>query len=178
MLYLLKQRLGVGNISEDVDKNEFLEQLFLKHYAEMELFAAHFFRNPDIAQDVVQETFLIAQQKIDILILSPNPIGWLMLTLKNVIGDTYRKRKRLADISYPLEMTDSLTADGINISLRAKYEGIIGKDELTLLIWIYCEDTTYEAAAGRLGIGLDAVKKRIQRAKLQLKTALGEKIFF
>lgn len=40
------------------------------------------------------------------------------------------------------------------------------------MIWIYCEDTSYQDAANRLGISLDACKKRIQRAKLALKKAI------
>ena len=52
------------------------------------------------------------------------------------------------------------------------YAGLIDEEALALLIWIYCEDTSYQDAANRLGISLDACKKRIQRAKLALKKAI------
>ena len=49
---------------------------------------------------------------------------------------------------------------------------IIDDEALSLLIWIYCEDASYQDAADRLGISLQACKKRIQRAKLALKRAI------
>ncbi|MFR7744104.1 MAG: RNA polymerase sigma factor [Acutalibacteraceae bacterium] len=48
-------------------------------------------------------------------------------------------------------------------------QGLIDDEALSLLIWIYCEDTSYQEAANRLGISLDSCKKRIQRAKQALK---------
>ena len=37
---------------------------------------------------------------------------------------------------------------------------------------LYCEGTSYQEAANRLGISLNACKKRIQRAKQALKLAI------
>lgn len=68
----------------------------------MEYYAARFFKNQDLAQDVVQETFLIAQAKIEQVMESPSPKGWLFNTLKNVIGNTYKQQKRLANM-IPIE---------------------------------------------------------------------------
>ena len=42
----------------------------------------------------VQDTFRIACTKVDELITSPNPKGWLMNTLKNVINNMKRSRAR------------------------------------------------------------------------------------
>ena len=52
------------------------------------------------------------------------------------------------------------------------YAGLIDEETLSLLIWIYCEGTSYQEAADRLGISLNACKKRIQRAKIALKRAI------
>ncbi len=52
------------------------------------------------------------------------------------------------------------------------YAGLIDEETLSLLIWIYCEGTSYQEAAERLGISLNACKKRIQRAKIALKRAI------
>ena len=58
------------------------------------------------------------------------------------------------------------------ISVNDMYAGLIDDEALSLLIWIYCEDASYQDAADRLGISLQACKKRIQRAKLALKRAI------
>lgn len=157
----------------DNEKNELtLEQLYLANYAGMEAFARRFFRNPDIAQDVVQETFLVAQIKLDDVLLSPSPVGWLYNTLKNIIGDTYRKRQRLLDLCVPLSDTDAAAGD--ELSVRVSYEGAIDDDDLELLIWIYCEGMPYADAAQRLGVSLSALKKRVQRAKAKMRRALAD----
>ncbi|MDO4566692.1 MAG: sigma-70 family RNA polymerase sigma factor [Oscillospiraceae bacterium] len=160
-------RIAIGK-----ERDLFLERLFLDNYAGMESYARRFFRNPDIAQDVVQETFLVAQMKLDDVMQSPSPVGWLYNTLKNIIGDTYRKRRRLLDMCVSLNDTDAPVRD--TVSVRTSYHGIIGKEELELLIWIYCEGLTYDDAAHRLGISLSACKKRVQRAKERMKQAISD----
>ena len=154
------------------EEKDFLESLFLKHYRQMESYAARFFSSRDLARDVVQETFLVAQIKIDALMASPSPQGWLFNTLKNVIGNTYKQQQRLASI-VPLDECN-LSSD-MPLSVSATYQNMIPQEDLELLIWVYCDGEPYAEAAKRLGISLSACKKRIQRAKLKLKEALEEK---
>lgn len=155
------------------EKRDFLERLFLESYRQMESYAARFFSSRDIARDVVQETFLVALNKIDVLMESQNPRGWLFNTLKNVIGNTYRQQQRLST-TVPLEecnLTEELTP-----SVSATFQSTIPQEELQILIWTYCEGWPYADVAERLGISLAACKKRIQRAKAKLKEALEQKI--
>lgn len=135
----------------------------------MEYYATRFFKNRDLAQDVVQETFLIAQTKIDQLMESASPKGWLFNTLKNVIGNTYKQQKRLADM---VSIQDYDIPIDMEISVKSTYESMISNDDLQLLIWIYCDGWPYADVAKHLGIGLDACKKRIQRARIRFKNAL------
>jgi DNA-directed RNA polymerase specialized sigma24 family protein len=102
----------------DNEKKAFLEELFLKNYSDMESYATRFFQNRDIAQDVVQETFLIAQIKLDALMASPAPRGWLFNTLKNVIGNTYRQQKRLQQL---VPLGEQEQGAGLELSLETKY---------------------------------------------------------
>ena len=150
-------------------KKEFLEKLFLENYSYMEYYATRFFKNRDLAQDVVQETFLIAQTKIDQLMESASPKGWLFNTLKNVIGNTYKQQKRLSDM---VSIQDYDIPIDMEISVKSTYESMISNDDLQLLIWIYCDGWPYADVAKHLGIGLDACKKRIQRARIRFKNAL------
>lgn len=59
-----------------------LRQLYIKHYGYLIRFARSFVKN-DLAEDLVQETFLIAQKRLDRVLSSENPTGWLINTLKN-----------------------------------------------------------------------------------------------
>lgn len=154
------------------EKRDFLNNLFIENYKIMESHAARFFSSHDLARDVVQDTFLIAQIKIDALMASPSPVGWLFNTLKNVIGNTYRQQQRLAAM-IPLEECN-LTEE-IEPSVSATFQNTIPEEDLQLLTWVYCEGWPYSDVADRLGVSLAACKKRIQRAKAKLKTALEEK---
>lgn len=150
---------------------DFLEALILNQYTAMERYAARFFSSRDLAQDAVQETFLIAQKKLGDLTASPNPRGWLFNTLKNVMGSMYKQQRRLSAMA-PLE--DNTAAAEMSLDPAVAYESAIPREDLELLIWVYCQDVPYAEAARRLDISLDACKKRIQRAKHRLRDALTE----
>lgn len=157
----------------DESKNDFLERMFLENYSDLEAFAYRFFKNRELAQDAVQETFLIAQIKIDQLMASPIPRGWLFNTLKHVNGNTYKRQKQLDAM---VQEEDYDAAEPMELSVLTEYQGAIPDEDLRLLIWIYCDEDTYADVAERLGISLAACKKRVQRAKAKLKDALVEKI--
>jgi DNA-directed RNA polymerase specialized sigma24 family protein len=160
----------VVSISGSINKEEFLTKLYLENYSFMVDFAGEFFRTQDIAEDVVQETFVIAQRKIDSLLASSKPVGWLMNALKNVIGTTYRRHNRLVQYHVPLDQ--DIADNMIFLKLQLKYGGVIEKEDLDLLIWIYCDDMPYQEAADCLNIKLDACKKRIQRAKEKFRKTM------
>lgn len=152
-----------------MQQNDPLHQLYVEHYSYLYRFARSFV-NPDLAEDLVQETFLIAQKRLDRVTSSENPTGWLINTLKNVIGNTYQKRQFIYTELSPDAIADE--AGEYVHSINDMYAGLIDDEALSLLIWIYCEDTSYQEAANRLGISLDSCKKRIQRAKQALKKAI------
>lgn len=149
----------------------FLEELILAHYAAMERYAARFFSSRDLAQDAVQETFLIAQKKLDSLQASPNPQGWLFNTLKNVMGNIYKQQRQL---SVMVPLTEGHGSEVMSPDPAVEYERAVSPEDLELLIWVYCQDLPYQEAAKRLDISLSACKKRIQRAKHRLRDTLTE----
>ena len=150
-------------------QNDPLRQLYLKHYRHLVRLAQSFV-NQDLAEDLVQETFLIAQTRLDCVVGSKNPVGWLVNTLRNVIGNTYQKRHFICTHLISESIIDE--AGEYEYPVNEMYAGLIDEETLSLLIWIYCEGTSYQEAADRLGISLNACKKRIQRAKTALKQAI------
>lgn len=74
-----------------MQQNDPLRQLYIEYYSYLVRLARSFV-NQDLAEDLVQETFLIAQKRLNCVTDSINPAGWLVNTLKNVIGNTYQKR--------------------------------------------------------------------------------------
>jgi len=152
------------------EENDILKDLYIRNYAKMKLVAKKSLSNLEQAEDVVQDTFLVAQEKIEDLITSPKPEGWLMQTLRNIIGDFYRRQKRLLNIYTSID--NEQIPSKIKVNLHLEYEGTIDKEDFNLLIWVYCDGLKYDEVAKKLGISLSACKKRIQRAKLNFKKAL------
>lgn len=136
----------------------------------MYYFARKVLGSDDVAEDIVQETFLVAYKKLDDLLTSPSPKGWLYKVLRHIIGDNYRKRARLVETISITEGMDSPTNDAVNI--RLELEGAIGKDDLDILIKVYVERYTYKEVSALYGITVDAAKKRVQRAKAKLRLEL------
>lgn len=145
-----------------------LEKLFCENFTVMVRTASRILSDrglsPDMAEDLVQETFLVAQRRFDRLAASPSPVGWLYKTLRNILGDTLRRQTQLQNILRTLGADhEDFCSDSENLLL--KYEGVIARDALELLIRVYCFGQPYAAEAERLGISLAACKKRIQRAR-------------
>lgn len=142
-------------------------QLYSKYYSEMHYWAKKVLDSDDIAEDLVQETFVIAYKKVDDLVKSTSPKGWLYKTLRHVIGDNYRRRASLIETISLSESTEIATNDAAN--LRLELEGSIGKTDLDILIRVYTEGYTYKEISEIYGISIPAAKKRVQRAKEKLR---------
>ena len=78
------------------EQDAFLERLFRAHFHELQIHAFRFLGNWDDAQTAVQDSFHTACEKIDVLMSSPNPVGWMKLTVKNVARNMVRARSRQA----------------------------------------------------------------------------------
>lgn len=62
-----------------------MEQLYLEMYDKLMAYARSCLSNESLAEEAVQETFHIACQKCEKVFDSPNPHGWLVLTLRYTI---------------------------------------------------------------------------------------------
>ena len=71
-------------------QSEQIERLYFELFAQMTAYAGSVLKNRALAEEAVQETFRIACMKPESLCASPNPKGWLLLTLKNVLHNTVR----------------------------------------------------------------------------------------
>lgn len=163
----------------DLGATPLLEKLFCENFPVMVRTASRILSDrgfsSDMAEDLVQETFLVAQRRYDRLTASPSPVGWLYKTLRNILGDTLRRQKQLQSILRTLG-TEPAGEAADTEDLLLKYEGMISREALELLIRVYCLGQPYALEAERLGISLAACKKRIQRARESFMRAFQEEI--
>ncbi|MDB7890178.1 sigma factor, partial [Flavonifractor plautii] len=85
------------------DDSKLLEELYSSEYQNLINYAGYILYNSDYVEDVVQETFAIAVQKIADLQSSNNQVGWLYRTLQNVV------RNKNRDLQKPNKIISKIT---------------------------------------------------------------------
>ena len=148
--------------------HEMFQMLF--HYANSAL------GNPSFAEEAVQDTFRIACANSDDLLNSPNPRGWLLETLKNVIRNmrrSFARQNRLNDklisIAEMQSKSNQVTPEDDITALKAICIKVLGEDEFRLFWRVSMDKLTMAEAAQEFHIHVETCKKRIQRAKKKLK---------
>lgn len=161
-------------------QEDFFEKLYRGHFNEVELHALRIVKNRDDAQIVAQDTFHIAWEKIDAVMISPNPIGWLKVTAKNVANNMARTKNRQIALFVSFEELEEKVAAGANDELDETYaqelletcSKILSKADYDLFRLIALDGLTYVEAADKVGISMWACYKRVERLRQKLQKLL------
>lgn len=151
--------------------NAQIAKLYVEMYEKMMVYARAAVENESLAEEAVQETFYIACQKPDALCSSPNPQGWLILTLRNTIRNMNSSRataRRIVQM-YLLDQAAEFAIHKDNIDVKIQYADIADSEEFALLYEMAIEGRSHAEMAHARSISVAACKKRVQRAKELLK---------
>ncbi len=116
----------------------------------------------DAAQDLVQDTFLLALLKQDELPGHPAPGAWLMETLRNLIRN--ERRKLVSHGELPLENAGQLPAPEAGAALDDILPSALSEDERLLLTLRFEQQLSYREIGAQLGISDCASRVRRYRA--------------
>ena len=156
-------------------------ELVAQHHRSMYRYAFRLTGSAVDAEDLVQETFLIGQQKLDQLRSPEAACGWLFAILRNCF---IRSRKRSRPVSagsielnidnVPEETSqDEKMQDGeIDGERLQKALNRLPPKHRTMLAMFYFEDIPYRKIALRLDMPIGTVMSRLARAKSRLRTEL------
>lgn len=153
------------------EQRQRIGELYLEIYDTLMAYARCSLDGESLAEEAVQETFRIACQKPDALCNSPNPQGWLMLTLKNTIRNIRSSRataKRIIETYLIAQNKENLFWED-TIQLDVLYKNVADTEEFKLLAELAIEGRSHEEMARSRGITVSACKKRVQRAKEKLQ---------
>jgi len=149
---------------------KFIETLYIKNASLLFNYANIISSNASLAEEAVQETFVIACIKQHALENSPNPEGWLMNTLKNVCRNIQKNRNyylsRILSLNESVLGTTALESDNL---WETNVQDFISKEDFMILKKIILDGYSYKDLAKELGISLEACKKRAQRAKQRFR---------
>lgn len=127
-----------------------------------------------LAEEAVQDTFRIACGKVKQVKKSPNPKGWLVVTLKNVMRNMEKTQARMHTYlvaTVPLEEAIGLS-NGENEYYEVEYSDLISKEDFALVKAIVVEGQSMLETAQQFDISLEACRKRLWRAKQKMRTIL------
>lgn len=150
----------------------FVELLFKDMYQRLLISAQTVFHNKCLAEELVQDTFQLACAKIGEVMSSPNPQGWMMKTLKNVIRNKKRKLAHQNMLFTPEGLSDENIPSqpgGISVELEAACTEILGETDYRLIKQVTLKESTVREAAREFGLSEDACNKRVQRGKKKLR---------
>ena len=116
----------------------------------------------DMAEDLVQETFLFALFRQDELLNHPLPEGWLMRTLQNLVLN--ERRKAAAHTAVPLDSLLNLAEEPTAAPLEEALPRQLSQQDREILIWRFEQDLDYSEIADRLGISETGCRSRVFRA--------------
>lgn len=163
---------------DDVDRRALLDTWF-RAYADRVLAYLQHRTDPQTAQDLLQEVFMIAFAKA--AELPQPPLGWLFGTARRVLANRYRGRRRQNDLIARLTEDAAGSSDSEvdpeTGELRQAFAQTLtalsaaDREVLTLTGWY---DLTPAEAAEALGCSPSAYAVRLHRARKRLASALDE----
>ena len=180
----MADKIGTGT-----DRRKRFEDEALPHLDALYTMAIRLARNPDDANDLLQETVLRAYRFFHQFETGTNCRAWMLTILFNNFRNGYRKYSREQPASSAEEFDrkvegESLRADpaGSNPEALLSGHGMEGEVEAALgglpaefreaILLVDVEELSYQEVSGVLDVPIGTVKSRVSRGRAILRDAL------
>lgn len=144
---------------------QFFDILWNTHAEGLHRYARAILKNSALEEEAVQDTFLIALRRLDKIKTHPNPGGWLMNTLKNVIlqkVEAELRQSRCFPYSEPAE----------DVGLDEVLPPRTSKNDRRILTLYYVDGYPIAEISAILGASVAKCKIDLYRARNRLKETL------
>lgn len=162
-------------------EKDILEQLYAKYTRQVYLYIYSLCHNPDLAEDLMQETFLRAFCVVELS--GTDILPWLLTVARNLYLDTYRREKRIllgereegegagGHLERESEVLKHLIRKEEN---RRLYEAIwkLKVIEREAIVLYYFSGLSQEQISQMLGVSYGSLRVMLYRAKRRLKELL------
>lgn len=123
----------------------------------------------------MQDAFLLAIEKADAVMCSPNAKGWMFRAVKNQLQHEYRTRQRMLKLCCSLEtlpeQNHPAALDSYNLGLQ-ELQAQFSPEEWDMLHRAYIRQESIVEIAGAYGISYDACRKRLYKLKARARKLL------
>ena len=155
------------------EENQWFIQIYQEHSARLFKQAFHVLRNQHLAEDLVEETFLILLCKRKDILNHPNIGGWLSQTLKHLILDETKSAQYRLEIPL-IHDASAFTEDTYYEPLGDLLPKELSPKECEILIFLFEKQLTYEEISQQLGISILNCRTRAFRAKNHYKELISK----
>ncbi|MFN0016803.1 MAG: RNA polymerase sigma factor [Pirellulaceae bacterium] len=150
--------------------------LIAAHHASLYRYAYRLTGVAADAEDLSQQTFLIAQQKLHQLREAERAAGWLFAILRSCYLKWRRKRFPLTSTVADLEMGEVpqpvAELRAVDSEELQQVLGELHEDLRLILLMFYFEELSYKQIADELDVPIGTVMSRLSRAKQKLRERL------
>lgn len=163
--------------SDPQTQRELLVELVAEYFDRLYAYAYRLTGAADAADDLTQQAFLVAHQRLAQLKERDRAGAWLMRILRNLFLKNYRRRIPLVASQLELEVDEIRQTP----ELESGYDEERIHDTLqqlpdeyrAVVLMFYFEDLSYRQIAEELSLPLGTVMSRLSRAKALLRRLFG-----
>lgn len=149
--------------------------LVVQHHRDVYRYAYRLSGNQPDAEDLSQQTFLIAHQRLDQLRDPDKAAAWLFAILRSCYLKSQRRRRPVTAASLELDVEsipDIVSEEEIDSDLLQSAIDELPDDNKLVLVMFYFEECSYKEIAAKLSIPIGTVMSRLARAKNRLRGRL------
>lgn len=157
---------------------------FREHHAVVLAFLARRVDEPEVAADLLAETFaaLLTQVRDPRRDLPERPLGWLLLTAKNLVIDRHRhglvveaarRRLQLAPVALDDRDIELIVEAGQSDELLRRIHEVLPVEQADAVTARVVEELDYRVIARRANTSEAVIRKRVSRALATLRATLG-----
>lgn len=151
---------------------ETIERELVEHLPSLRAFARTFHRDPERADDLVQEALLKAWDKAGTFQEGTNLKAWLFTILRNAfISETRKKRREVEDVDgvYAASLAEKPAHDDV-IQFKDFRSALVRlpDDQREAIILVGAAGFSYEEAANICECAVGTIKSRVNRARRRL----------
>jgi RNA polymerase sigma-70 factor (ECF subfamily) len=155
-----------------------IERLAAEHHQVVYRYAYRLSGSAADAEDLTQQVFLVALERLDQLRRPESARSWLFAILRNCFLKTWQRREAVSAAALGLNL-DGLPAaanDGAAVDAARLHEalGELPPDYRAVLVMFYFDDCSYREIAEELQVPMGTVMSRLARAKRHLRARLFE----
>lgn len=164
-----------------MENNKFIEDLYSTEYEILLHYARVVLDDPELAQDVVQDTFHEAVRKADLLQEHPKPCAWLMEVLKHKIQHAKRERVKAAKIlvaarvNYSNSNLDFMDSRIELEQVAARMRQCLSPKDFYIFRRYFFASASHLQIAMELDITVWASRKRLERIRKEIKRQFPDK---